>query len=226
MLTQEQKQWFYKHEGTDVARNLILSEKGRDNIFPPIMLNFRGELYFTENQSYRLLAFPEEALVYGYEQYQARPNVKDTFKWMIGILNNWCKDRGIKPDWAFYSTICATLNIDRFSEEDPNTPVVYDALEFDNKTITKKLLHQQSYIVPDHHPIELDKQPVHHKIERLGEWIKRNFMLIVEIEAKKSERKGFLEELDAMTKKKFTREIEEWMEEIRQLEENVVQSEG
>lgn len=166
MLNLEQKLLILKHRHDPKTRDIVNSPNVMAEIITPIIHKITTLLTLEEKEQFKLVAFPDDALEYAYEQVEPivmgkrvlKKPVQDKVAWFMGIADKYCEQQGNKADWPWYYSLCQILGIDtkvyierkplRVNKLEPQKKHVRE-LSSDEQIVklTKELAHREANVL-------------------------------------------------------------------------------
>lgn len=131
MLQEEQRTWISRNKGEPNLRKVLESEPLKSQIFTKPLEDLAQLLGFNEREKLKLVAFPDETIVYAHNfaksvisgKHIMRNPIKDVVGWIMGIATNHCKEKKIEPCWKWYFDLCEILKIEAIRHDETGRPL-------------------------------------------------------------------------------------------------------
>lgn len=122
-----QKQLILDNQHDPNIKKVINNPKIKSEIITPAIEKLSKLLSLEEKESYKLVAFPEEALQYAFDYIEPivlgkkviYTTVLNKLEWVIDVAGRYCKKYAITPDWGWYYELCRMGGIDTCTEAKP-----------------------------------------------------------------------------------------------------------
>lgn len=131
MLNKEQKEWVIKNGKDPRVKEYVMGPKVKPLLITPLIEQCTEVLKLNKREQMKLVAFPEEALDYAYQQAKKivdgtikSPPIKDRMGWFIFLATDFCKKNNLDIDWKWYFDICQVLGIEPILKNEAAKPLV------------------------------------------------------------------------------------------------------
>lgn len=113
MLLAESKQFIENKKNDPSLREALLKPKVTELLFPPVLEELVTLLELDFQEKLKLTSFSDEALDHGLQAVRlflkkvpSTEPIRDRVAWLIKRCTVYMNQKGEKPDWSFYYTLC------------------------------------------------------------------------------------------------------------------------
>ncbi len=119
MLDQAQREWVSKHKTEPHMASVLMGDHLKPSIFTQSIEKVSELLELSERERLKLIAFPDEVMdevceyvvrVMAGKVRMSKP-INDRVGWLLGLANNLCTRKQVKPEWHWYYDVCEILKI-------------------------------------------------------------------------------------------------------------------